>query len=1288
MTLSFYRAFEDRYRGSRELIKSRLKVYLPFISPLQSLYANCTALDVGCGRGEWLELLLEHGFDPQGVDLDEWMLAKCEELQLPAFHGDAITALKTLDDQSLTVVSGFHIVEHIPFESLQQLVAEAFRVLKPAGLLILETPNAENLSVGTHSFYLDPTHEKPIPSQLLKFMTQYAGFARNKVVGLQEDPQLAQAQQLSLMDVLEGVSPDYAVIAQKPAAAWQMVLFDGVFKQTYGLALHQVVGQYDQGIELKVAAVEQRRMQLSQLVQQQHQELEQQRQALEEKLQRTQLNQLEQQQKLEQQYHALEQQQQALAQHQQQLEKELQRSLSWQGVELLKKAKARGLDPKQLIRWPLRKSLAFVLARPHLRNRLNQSLQHIPWLYPRLVRFAQYYSRTAASEQQKVQRSQRNFVSAELPFMPYVQQLSARLKQGIVQPQTQSETELTKPAEESTPKLAFVSPLPTERTGIADYSAELLPLLAQYYEIYVITEQEQVQDAWITAHCQVHNAAWLRAHAQQFERVIYQVGNSHFHTSMLSLMQDVPGVVVLHDFYLSGLFSYVEEVDGVDYAWTDALYESHGYMAVQQRFIDAQAAKYQYPVNLSVLAAAQHILVHSNYSRQLAEQWYGPKRATDWKVIPHLRVPAPLDPTQAVARQQLGLDADSFVICSFGFLNHTKLNHRLLEAWLQSALAQDKQCLLIFVGENHPGDYGLKLRQTIKKHQLQERVRITGFMEADAFKLYLAAADMAVQLRTQSRGESSGTVLDCMNYGLPLIINANGSMAEVDTQAVYMLPDEFENVELKTALETLWRSPEKRQALGAYAKEVILTQHTPASCAQQYVEALEQSLQRDAPTLQALLQQAAAALPADASEQQYLQQAEIIAQQLPPPRSAKRLFLDITATSSLDLKTGIERVARALVLALLAAPPAGYRIEPVYLVQKDGQWVYNYARQYTLELLGSPPVLCDEVVDFQPGDVLLGLDISGQRLIQAQQSGLFKTLQQQSIKCYFMLYDLLPLRLAKVFPEGAAKGHEQWLHAVASLDGVMAISKAVAEDFAQWRTEVGVDVEEAGQPVPYAIDWVHLGADIHQSAPSTGLPAEAEKTLQLLSQRPTFLMVGTIEPRKNYLQTLKTFSLLWERGVDVNLVIVGREGWQHLANSQRRDIPQTIELLSQHTELGKRLFWLDGISDEYLEKIYAASSCLIAASRGEGFGLPLIEAAQHKLPIIARDIPIFREVAGEHAFYFEGVEPIDLADAIQEWLSSYQLNTHPKSDNMPWLTWQQSAQQLVTKLDLASENRE
>ncbi len=256
---NFYATFTDRHRGSRALVKSRLAAaYLPFIEPLKQLYADCTALDLGCGRGEWLELLEEHGFKPRGIDLDEAMLTACRERGFSVEKQDAIGALMTLADESQVIVSGFHIVEHIPFEALQTLVREAMRVLKPGGLMILETPNPENILVSTSGFFLDPTHQRPIPLHLLAFLAEYYGFARIKVLRLHESSGLASKPAVTLMDVLEGVSPDYAIIAQKSCSEAQMAITGQPFAVEKGLTLDALAAQYDRQADSRIARIDSR----------------------------------------------------------------------------------------------------------------------------------------------------------------------------------------------------------------------------------------------------------------------------------------------------------------------------------------------------------------------------------------------------------------------------------------------------------------------------------------------------------------------------------------------------------------------------------------------------------------------------------------------------------------------------------------------------------------------------------------------------------------------------------------------------------------------------------------------------------------------------------------------------------------------------------------------------------------------------------------------------------------------------------------------------------------------
>ncbi|NKB47296.1 MAG: methyltransferase domain-containing protein [Legionellales bacterium] len=250
MTDNFYRALEDKFRGSRELIKERLEVYLPFILPIRDALPEVFAIDLGCGRGEWLELLASNGFDAQGVDLDDAMLlSACQAFDGLTVHtGDVLEFLQATPDNSQAIVSGFHIAEHLPFAQLQHLVREALRVLMPGGLLILETPNPENFRVATLSFYYDPTHLNPLPPDLLSFLTEFTGFKRNKVIRLQESEQLRTSLSASLDEVLGGVSPDYAVVAQKGSDAATMALFDQPFAKEYGLDASILVERFDRAL--------------------------------------------------------------------------------------------------------------------------------------------------------------------------------------------------------------------------------------------------------------------------------------------------------------------------------------------------------------------------------------------------------------------------------------------------------------------------------------------------------------------------------------------------------------------------------------------------------------------------------------------------------------------------------------------------------------------------------------------------------------------------------------------------------------------------------------------------------------------------------------------------------------------------------------------------------------------------------------------------------------------------------------------------------------------------------
>ncbi|MFT2096452.1 glycosyltransferase [Acidiphilium multivorum] len=820
-------------------------------------------------------------------------------------------------------------------------------------------------------------------------------------------------------------------------------------------------------------------------------------------------------------------------------------------------------------------------------------------------------------------------------------------------------------------RLAFVSPLPPERSGISDYSADLLPALARHYDIDLISSQALVGTEIAGGAMPVRSVDWFHDHAGEFDRIVYQFGNSPLHAHMVDLLEQFPGVVVLHDFYLSSLQAYRAGHD--QRKLFDALRRDHGIAAAGDWIAGGDGAAFgKYPLNLQILQDALGIIVHSEHSKALADHWYGPSSSADWRVIPHVRTPA-ADVSREQARTQLGLGEDDLLVCSFGFLDPTKLNHRLLEAWLDSPVASRPGARLVFVGENHGAAYGRALLDRIAQAGAREAVQITGWGDRARFQTYLAAADIAVQLRANTRGETSGSVLDCMNHGVPTIVNAHGTMGELDRSAVWMLQDEFDQADLLDALNTLAKDADRRRDLGDRARSVIRERHAPAICAALYERAIEDAYGRADRGLYGLIR-SLKTQPIPSGEGSRL--ATALARNFPAHPRQRQLLVDVSVLVHADLRTGIQRVVRTILLEWLTNPPRGWQVEPVYASRNAPG--YRYARQFTNRLFGIEDDTAEEgTVEAWSGDVFFGLDFAPDAAA-AQQDHL-QAWRNRGVKVWFAVYDLLPVLMPHAFPAGTGEGHEQWLRHVSGFDGNICISKAVADELKLWRVSA---VVEAGVQ---RIEWVHLGADIQRSAPTTGFPDGAEQVLSTIRGRPTFLMVGTIEPRKGYLQTIAAFELLWAKGVDVNLVIVGQEGWKPVPDIQRRPIPRIVSTLRQHPERGERLFWLDGISDEYLEAIYEASSCLIAASEGEGFGLPLIEAAQHGLPVLARDIPVFREVAGEHATYFSGLDAADLAEAVQGWLEDAQRERIPDPTSITWHTWQEAARRIARHLGVITE---
>jgi glycosyltransferase involved in cell wall biosynthesis len=384
---------------------------------------------------------------------------------------------------------------------------------------------------------------------------------------------------------------------------------------------------------------------------------------------------------------------------------------------------------------------------------------------------------------------------------------------------------------------------------------------------------------------------------------------------------------------------------------------------------------------------------------------------------------------------------------------------------------------------------------------------------------------------------------------------------------------------------------------------------------------------------------------------------------LDKPTGRRHLLVDLSVMARSDARTGIQRVVRALLAELLATPPEGLEVIPVAASRGLAYRRLPKDRPFDMaarDLAGLPRVSAGA------GDIFLGLDYAA-NIVPERRRQLIGW-QRAGATLVFVVYDLLPARHPEWFTPKGAANHARWLRFIARHgDVLICISRSVL-------TGMSEEIARTRPNRAPVLRSIRLGSDIAASTPSRGAIELAPSLLAVMTSRPTVLMVGTIEPRKGYAEALAAFERLWTRpeifGLDDSampaLVIVGRAGWSTEALQAR---------LKGDSRQGTLLHWVESASDELLDTLYPQAAGLLFTSLGEGFGLPIIEAARHARPILARDLPVLRESAPIWARFFSSDEPADLAMAILEWLRDSQASAAllPAND-LP--TWAASAEDL------------
>jgi glycosyltransferase involved in cell wall biosynthesis len=800
------------------------------------------------------------------------------------------------------------------------------------------------------------------------------------------------------------------------------------------------------------------------------------------------------------------------------------------------------------------------------------------------------------------------------------------------------------------PTLAFVSPLPPQESGIADYSRDLLPSLARYYDITLVNTEE-TSDLRLHANFPSLSPEELLQQSGRFDRVLYQIGNSHFHRFQIEqLLPNIPGTVVMHDAFLSDYMNWRAHEEGDPDRFRATLLRSHGYPALRYDAEHGRGAVLEnFPCSLPVLEAAVGVILHSQYGLAVLREHFGVRAMRDVSIIPLLRTARHL-PTRAVARAALSIPEDVFVVCSFGGVVPHKNPVLLRQAWLDAGLEGQ----LVFAGGVEQG-----LREQLEKGQ--DSIRCTGRLTAEQYDLWLAAVDVAVQLRLGSRGESSAAVADALMAGVPTIVNRHGSAAELPEAVVLGLPEHAGAQELAEAMRELSNDPARRRTLGEAGRAYVRQQLSPDVAALRYREAIESAFAGESPVLVAR-RNAKQLLNLGNLAGGWVSGVQAFSMSFPSPwRGAghPQLLVDMSELGRRDGASGIQRVVREIARRALEAPPPGWRAEAVRV--SNGRLRQTFAAP--LRALHHRPLdMIETAVDAGPGDVLLCADINPE--MTEEEFTRLQLLRLQGVRIIPVIYDLLPMLHPELFPEAIALLVKRWYTRMLTIaDCVACISRAVADELVDWMDD-WLDDEPGLRTEPLPISYFHLGADFRPASLGAETSAEVQMALDAAGQRPTVVMTGTVEPRKGYSQALEAFEALWDAGEDVGLTIVGKLGWQMNAFAER---------LRRSPEMGERLHWLCSCSDAELQHLYRAGSGLLMASNHEGFGLPIIEAAQAGLPVLVRDIPVFREVAGASAAYFSGDGVSDLADALQRWMED---SFSPSPEHLGPLSWDDSYRQL------------
>lgn len=364
-----------------------------------------------------------------------------------------------------------------------------------------------------------------------------------------------------------------------------------------------------------------------------------------------------------------------------------------------------------------------------------------------------------------------------------------------------------------------------------------------------------------------------------------------------------------------------------------------------------------------------------------------------------------------------------------------------------------------------------------------------------------------------------------------------------------------------------------------------------------------------------------------------------------------RLYFDLSVYSIYDNKTGVQRVIRSIYKEIFPILSGKYEIVPVSCT------AFTKGFQVLKENDNGKFLLSGFSISPKEGDVFLSLE---QAFVEhISQRKVFKSMKNKGCRIILTVYDLLPLQLPQCFPKEIGGIFQKWLVYSSDYAEYICDSQTVESDLVNYLSKNGL--KEA------RTYWFYPGSEFAKTISTKKITEEETNYLKILKNfKFNFLMVGTIEPRKGHKVIFELFTKLWSAGEKVSLTFIGKEGWM---------VEDFATFLKNAKEKNVNFFWFNKASDEFLDLCYKETDAVIIASLNEGYGLPILEAAEHNCRIIANDIPVFREVGPEGCYFIDFAETEVAHMQLRNWINKPSKKCKRPSSH----TWRNSTLQILKR---------